>query len=261
MNKFFPYAGSSGKYAKMIAEMARREGFDTYAEPMVGSGAVLFQLAPQRAFISDLEWLHTNLYQQVKDHPEDVIGELDQIVPVKDWLLEVQQVIHTWDADPFTAASWYAALILCYNGVVKKKDGHPYLTWGDRWKTWPQRLPGYKQKLRVISNMLHGTEIFTVDYRLCPQADIAFFDPPWFDSAADYGVDFHHPDLAKFLEHYHGKWIMTVNDHQLARETYGPVSKWHMSMEPYYSVSPVKQGRFKRTELLYTNFKPKMFAG
>lgn len=261
--QFFPYAGSSAKYARMIAEMARREGYETYAEPMVGSGAVFFQLAPQVAFICDLEFLHTNLYYETKNRPDEVIAELDRIPPVKDWLLEMQEGIVNMSIDlegPRVAAAWYALLILCYNGVVKKKDGRPLLTWGDRYLTWPQRLPGYKQKLLVVSNMLQGTNILTGDYRICPQADIAFFDPPWFDSEANYGVDFHHPDLAEYLRHYHGKWILSINDTEQARELYLAISKWHMEMTPYYSVAPVGKGRFKRCELLITNFKPQMFA-
>ncbi len=261
MDSFFPYAGSSKKYARLIAEMIRREGYETYAEPMVGSGAVFFQLAPIRAFICDIEWLHTNLYRQAKERPEEVIAELDRIPPIKGWLLETQEVINSWDADPTTAASWYAMLILCYNGVVKKKDGNPYLTWGDRYKTWDKRLPTYKQRIRVAGNMLQGTDIFTADFRLCPQADIAFFDPPWFGSDEDYGVDFRHEDLAEHLNTYHGKWILTINNHDDAKWIYGPISKWARALEPYYSVAPVSSGRFRRCEILYTNFRPKMFAG
>lgn len=259
MNSFFPYAGSSKKYARLIVGMIRREGYETYAEPMVGSGAVFFQLAPIRAFICDIEWLHTNLYRQVKERPEEVIAELDHIPPVKDWLIETREIINTWDADPRTAANWYAMLILCYNGVVKKRDGNPYLTWGDRYMTWDKRLPKYKQKLRVVSNMLQGTEIFSADYRICPTADIAFFDPPWIGSDEDYGVTFWHRDLVEHLKYYHGKWVLTVNDCQESRGYYLQVAKWTKELEPYYSVAPVGKGRFKRKELLLTNFKPKMF--
>lgn len=260
MNAFFPYAGSSKKYARFITEIIRREGYTTYAEPMVGSGAVFFQLAPIRAFICDIEWLHINLYRQAKERPEEVIAELDHIPPVKDWLVETQEIINSWDADPRTAATWYALLILCYNGVVQKKNGNPYLTWGDRHLTWVEKLPVYKQRILVVSQMLQGVDIYCADYKLCPTADIAFFDPPWIGSKEDYGVDFWHPHLKEHLRYYHGKWVLTINDCEEARDTYLPIATWSMKLKPYYSVSPSKKGRFKRTELLITNFQPKMFG-
>jgi len=261
MNQFFPYAGSSNKYARLIAEMIRREGFETYAEPMVGSGAVFFSLAPQSAFICDLEWLHTNLYRCTKDDVEPLIHELDGIPPVKEWFLEVQKNIYEIGDRWVVAAAWYALLILCYNGVVLKKDGLPYLTWGDRYLSWTRRLPTYKQRLRVVNNMLRGVEIYSGDYKICPQADIAFFDPPWIGSKEDYGTDFEHTGLAEYLRTYHGKWILTVNDCDAARVFYTPIAEWSIELEPFYSVSPVKKGRFKRKELLMTNFTPKMFGG
>lgn len=259
--RLFPYAGSSGKYARLIAEIIRGEGYNAYSEPMVGSGAVFFNLRPRRAWINDAEFLITNLYESIRSEPVEVQRILRTLPPEKDYFLELQQRILDMEPGPEMAASWYYLLILCYNGVVKKKDGRPYLTWGDRWKTWATRLPLYCEKIGVASALLQRTKIMCADYSAVPIADVAFFDPPWIGSAEDYGVDFDHARLSKYLVLYGGKWILTINDHELAREYYAPISAWNMDLAPEYKVAPVIHGRGKRRELLLTNFVPRMFDG
>lgn len=261
MNKLFPYAGSSSKYAKVIAEMIRREEWETYAEPMIGSGAVFFELCPIKAYINDINPLTANLYMRIKDNPEGVINALQEIAPVREQFESLQHSIHGIDNDVSRAASWYYLLWLCYNGVVKEREGLPYLTWGDRYIRWPDRLPGRFQHIRVASHILAGSDVYCGDYALVPVADIAFFDPPWHGSAEDYGVNFDHPRLAEYLRTYHGRWILTVNKHEFTERIYGPISLWEKTLNPYYSVAPTTGGRFRREERLFTNFIPRMFGG
>lgn len=259
--KLFPYAGSSVQYSRLIVSMIQREGYKTYAEPMIGSGSVFFRLRPKTARINDLEFLITNLYKCAKTKPVETQMILRTLPPEKEYFLELQQRIVDMEPGAEMAASWYYLLILCYNGVVKKKDGRPNLTWGDRYKTWATRLPMYCERISIVGQFLQNTEITCADYSAVPHADIAFFDPPWIGSAEDYGVDFDHVRLSRYLMRYKGKWILTINDHPLARELYLDASAWNMDLSPEYKVAPVAHGRGKRKELLMTNFFPRMFDG
>jgi site-specific DNA-adenine methylase len=227
---------------------------------MFGSGSVFFQLRPSSSYINDIEPLNVNLYREIRSRPNEIKRFLRQMPPEKDYFLELQQCIVDMPLGPQKAASWYYLLILCYNGVVKKKDGKPYLTWGDRFKTWEQRLPTYLEKISVASIFFQNAAITCEDYSCLPTADIAFFDPPWIGSAEDYGVEFDHARLSKYLMLYGGKWILTINDHELAYEYYRPIASWTMDLTPNYVVAPVAHGRGKRRELLMTNFLPVMYG-
>jgi len=258
MKSLFPLAGSSSRYANLIAEIVRREGYEIYSEPMIGSGTVFFELCPQAAYINDIEPLTTNLYQLIKDDPERLIDEVQKISPVREEFKARQERIYGLD-DIERAAAWYFLLWLCYNGVVKQRDGLPYLTWGDRYLTWIDRFPYRAQHIRVASIVLRDAEIYNGDYSLVPPADIAFFDPPWIGSAEDYGVDFNHERLRDYLMTYPGKWILTINKHEESERIYGPISIWEKRLDPYYSVAP--SGRGKRQEILIANFVPRMWGG
>lgn len=261
MQALFPYAGSSRKYANVIAEMVRREGYSVYAEPMVGSGAVLFELCPKAAVINDVNELTMCLYRHIKENKDEFIEELRKLKPTRENFDLLLASVADMEDGPRKAAVWYFLLWLCYNGVVKYSDGKPYMTFGDRYATWERKLEHRIQQVAVASIVLRDATIMNVDYADVPIADIAFFDPPWIESGEDYGVEFDHDRLVDYLSRYKSKWILTINHHELAIDLYSRISMWQKKLEPYYSVAPVKKGRGKREEILLANFIPKMFGG
>ncbi len=48
----------------------------TYVEPFIGCGAVLFEFQPKKAIINDYNSELVNVYTVIKDHPEELIKEL-----------------------------------------------------------------------------------------------------------------------------------------------------------------------------------------
>ena len=48
----------------------------TYVEPFIGGGAVLFELQPKKAIINDYNSELINVYNTIKDYPEELILEL-----------------------------------------------------------------------------------------------------------------------------------------------------------------------------------------
>lgn len=262
MRSLYPYCGSKQKSAGLIASIIRQEGAGLYAEPMAGSAAVFFELKPTGlAYLNDAEPLIANLLAQIRDNIEGVVESLRGGKWVCKETFEVMQQTVRKENPVTAAAIWYYLLTVCYNGVVKyRPDGTPLLTWGDRWKTWYEKLEGRILNLRVASLLLKEVEIHSIDYSLVPPADIAFFDPPWFDSAENYGVVFNHNRLRDYLANYRGRWLLTINGEN-GKNHYSDICKWWMELNPFYSVAPVSQGRGKRREYLLANFKPKMFGG
>ena len=49
----------------------------TYIEPFVGGGAVFFELQPKKAVINDYNSELINVYEIVRDYPEELIGILE----------------------------------------------------------------------------------------------------------------------------------------------------------------------------------------
>jgi site-specific DNA-adenine methylase len=269
MKPLFPYAGSSKKVAPLIASIIYNEFRDlrrvTYCEPMVGSGAVFFELCPPNAILNDIEPLTANLYEVVRDHPYDLCETLREIPPIRDEFMRLQPIVTTITDEIDRAASWYFLLTLCYNGVVKFKGANPRLSFGDRHLTWVQRRAKREQSIHAASKALQSTIISCASFELVPKiSQVTFFDPPWFDSAEDYGVTFEHLKLAAHLGSMSGltdRWLLTINDCEKAWDTYMPHAKWHIPLSPFYSVAPVASTRKKTPELLIANFKPLMFGG
>ena len=52
------------------------ENFNTYLEPFIGGGAVLFNLQPKKAVINDFNNELINVYKTIKEHPEKLIADL-----------------------------------------------------------------------------------------------------------------------------------------------------------------------------------------
>ena len=269
MKPLFPYAGSSKKVAPLIASIIYNEFPDlkriTYCEPMVGSGAVFFELCPPNAILNDIEPLTVNLYEEFRDHPYDLCETLREIPPIRDEFMHLQTTVATIVDEIDRAAVWYFLLTLCYNGVVKFKDGYPKLSFGDRHLTWIQRRVRREQSIHAASEILQDVAIYCGPFTSVPRtSQITFFDPPWFDSAEDYGVVFNHNELAVYLSTWSGltdRWLLTINDCEKAQDTYMPYAKWHIPLSTFYSVAPVASTRKKTPELLVANFKPLMFGG
>lgn len=261
MAGLYPYAGGSGAIAPLVASIIRRENKNwRYAEPMFGSGAVFKELHPGTAYLGDINELITNLLFAMKNTPTLLASSLHDIQPHKfrDYQADIRNQVKTL----VRASWWYFLLVTCYNGVVKfNTNGVPTLYPGTRIETWAEDLPKWKTRIQQASTLLQNTEIHCRDFAATPAGHICFFDPPWFGSDEDYGVDFDHERLAAFLKKYDGLWLMTINDCEDAQSTYLPISEWQKSTAPYYAVAPVAHGRGKREELLLTNFKPRMFGG
>lgn len=52
------------------------KNYSTYVEPFIGGGAVLFELQPKKVIMNDYNSELINVYNVIKDHPEELIKEL-----------------------------------------------------------------------------------------------------------------------------------------------------------------------------------------
>ena len=59
--------------------------FNTYFEPFVGGGAVLFELQPKQAVINDINKELINLYSVIQNNVEELIGKLSDTNVYSNW--------------------------------------------------------------------------------------------------------------------------------------------------------------------------------
>lgn len=163
-------------------------GYGTYHEPFIGGGALFFELAPERAVVSDLNAEMMNFYSVVRDGLPSLLESLAAHVNTKEHYLDVR----SWDrADgwPDTRSSLERAsrfLFLnktCFNGLwrVNSKGGYFNVPYAN-----PKRLNMYDaENIAACSDLFrrsgvslsHGS--FADNENLVNKGDLVYLDPPY----------------------------------------------------------------------------------
>lgn len=94
-----------------------------YYEPFFGGGAVLFDLKPRNAVISDINCELINVYQVIKSHPEELIAELQKYPHDKDYFYKIRGVDRKGEFSNWSNVQKAARIIYlnktCYNGMYR----------------------------------------------------------------------------------------------------------------------------------------------
>ena len=71
-SKVTPFVKWAGGKRQLLLQIKERmpEKYNSYYEPFVGGGAVLFQLLPKKAFINDINKALINTYRKISDEPQ-----------------------------------------------------------------------------------------------------------------------------------------------------------------------------------------------
>lgn len=125
MEPFVKWAGGKRQLLDKIWERTPNK-FDTYYEPFIGGGAVLFRLKPAKAVINDTNEQLINIYRQLKADPRAVIravNYLDRGPCDKDYYLkrreEYNQKIQNKELDAECAAYMIWINKHCFNGLYR----------------------------------------------------------------------------------------------------------------------------------------------
>jgi DNA adenine methylase len=157
--------------------------FGTYYEPMLGSGALFFACAPQRARLADFNSDLINFYRVVRDQPKEFLDEVEKMSLGKRayHLLRKRRPSTPLDR----AATLFYLVRLSFNGLYRvNHDGFFNVPFGGR---RPKELLNLDHLLR-ISSLLKRAELASGDFRQnTPGArpgDFVYFDPPYPRGAA-----------------------------------------------------------------------------
>ena len=215
--------------------------FNTYYEPFLGGAAVLLDLNPTNAVVSDINPELINMYCQVRDHVDDVVDELTTLDNThevsddpKEFYYSVREKFNSnlGGNDSDQAARFIYLNKHCFNGLYRvNKKGQFNVPFNGKLSGWSVD----PDHLREVSTKLKSVDIRCCSFEdTCKDAgpdDFCFLDPPYDvltdTSFTDYtktgfGPEEQHQvaDLFKELTNSGCKCMLTNHDTPLIRELY-----------------------------------------
>jgi len=214
---------------------------DRYFEPFLGGGAMFFYLKHRfpgmRAFLSDSNKELINCYCIVRDHPEELMQQLDFHAKQfyqhgKEYYYEIRKHLPITDALA-RAARTILLNKTCFNGLWRVNSRGEFNT-----PVGSNRRPSLynRENLLACSLALHGAQLEVGDFRKvlenARQDDFIYFDPPYLPISAysdfnRYTADqFREADQAELARIFNEmdargcRLILSNSEHTLIRTLY-----------------------------------------
>jgi DNA adenine methylase len=204
-----PFLKWAGGKRYLLNEILKRlpSQIERYYEPMVGAGAVFFELANRKRFkkakISDVNEDLIITYKAIRDNASDVLMYLNQLEREhfsrnsEKYYYKIRD-LNKWDLDkPQTAARMIYLNKTCFNGLYRVnqagKFNVPYGNYKNPTICNPKALIQASKALQKVSIVLQDFEEAIVNIT---SEDAVYFDPPYwpvkqgaFTSYTDAGFD------------------------------------------------------------------------
>jgi len=131
-NRFLrPFLKWAGGKRRLLSEIRRYvpEKFNTYFEPFLGAGAVLFNLQPAKAVVNDINSELINVYEVIRTDVAALITDLAKHKNEKEYYYQLRDIDRTegfFSLSPVERASRIIFLNkTCYNGLFRvNSQGH-----------------------------------------------------------------------------------------------------------------------------------------
>jgi len=209
MKPFVKWAGGKTQLLEDIRLVVPKE-YNKYYEPFLGGGAVLFDLKPKHAVVSDANPQLINAYLAIRDNVYELMDYIDSIDKkgevTKELYYSIREKFNDHIRNGITTTETAALLIWlnhhCFNGLYRTNRAGEFNT---PWNRTTQIKGSYeRENLIEISNYFRDQdiEIICEDYKsimVLPQrGDFVFIDPPY-DPVGKYG-DFKRYTKNQFYE-------------------------------------------------------------
>lgn len=123
MKRLKPIIRWMGGKSQLIDELFRHlpySRFNTYYEPFVGGGALLFKLLPKRAVINDINVELINLYDVIKNNPKELIQHYKAThINDKDYYSKIRKIDKSTLSNIERASVFLFIKKCCFNGVER----------------------------------------------------------------------------------------------------------------------------------------------
>lgn len=268
-----PFVKWAGGKRQILDELIKRvPSFNTYFEPFLGGGALLFKLQPKKAIINDINEELILTYKTIasSDYPK-LLKELDKHEQQhsKDYYYKIRFLDRLENFKNLEDYQRAARLIYlnksCFNGLYRvNKKGQFNVPFGkkDKVKTYN------KQNLDAIHTYLttNNIIILNTDFELAvkdaKKDDFIFFDPPYDklnkESFTSYSSsDFNSNDQKRLAALVHNlskkgvKIMLTNHNTPLIRQLYKPFNLYTLPVKRFIKAKP---DRHFVEEVIITNY-------
>jgi len=181
---FIKWAGGKRKLIPSILSILPKS-FNSYHEPMLGGGALFFELAPERAFLNDYNEDLINTYTVVRDNPDSLIKCMRKMENSEEEYLRIRS---SSPRSPINKAARFIYLNkLSFNGLYRVNASGNFNVPYCKVDT---RSPLDELAIREASLTLQGASLSSVDYlealTKVQEDDLVFIDPPYDDTFSNY---------------------------------------------------------------------------
>ncbi|MBS4913229.1 MAG: Dam family site-specific DNA-(adenine-N6)-methyltransferase [Veillonella sp.] len=241
--KIVPFVKWAGGKRQLLDKILERlpHSYNSYYEPFIGGGAVLFELQPQKAIINDINKALINTYRIIESSPNEFIQSVQKLDSnILEDGKEYYYALRDHYNDKLMKSEFdieLAALFVfinkhCFNGLYRVNGkglfNVPYNN--------SKRSSIDIESILLVSNFLKNVTILQGDFEdACSNAkkdDFIFFDSPYaplnptsFESYTKEGFDIEsHTRLAKLFDKLTAKGcycMLTNHNTQFINELYG----------------------------------------
>lgn len=247
--------------------------FNRYFEPLVGGGALFFDLAPREAVINDFNEELINTYRQIKDRPAELIAllQLHKENNSKAYYLDVRGADRDGRikrmSDVERAARILYMLRVDFNGLYRVNAKNQFNVPYGRYKN-PKIVDS--ELLHSISEYLNENDItflntdFEEAVKDVRKGDFVYFDPPYvpvtatssFTSYTHEGFSYEEQirlrDTCRYLNE-RGAYIMLSNSASpLVEELYREFNIYYVETQRTNGAQPSSRGKI--SEIIVTNY-------
>ncbi len=256
LKPFIKWVGGKSKLLKTLKEYIPNE-FDTYIEPFLGGGAMVFYLQPKKAIISDINAKLINTYIQVRDNLEQVIIALQSKSVDKETYLKIRSEFNQKEValNVELAAKFIYLNKASFGGVYRENSKGEYNV---PFANGRVKIAVDYENLKNISCYLNDNDVkilhqsFEKTLEMVGQNDFIYLDPPYIKEKSnsftkynkdDFGVE----DCKKIFSLVTGKWLMSnsvsILDSDVVKNEYKIID----------SVQSI--GKHKKKEVIIFNLK------
>ncbi len=179
---FVKWAGGKRQIIKILISNIPKS-FGRYFEPFVGGGALLFELRPQKAVISDINRELINAYNVIKSNVEELIESLRKHKNTPEYYYTIRSS-NPETMTPVERASRFIYLNkTCFNGLYRENSKGEFNVPFGRYKN-PRICD--EENLRAVSEFLNSIDItiLNCNYKetceLAKRGDFIYLDPPYY---------------------------------------------------------------------------------
>ncbi len=183
---FLKWAGGKRQLLPEIKKYVPKK-YNTYYEPFLGGGAILFYLQPKNATINDSNTELINCYEVIRDSLDELIEDLKKHENEESYYYEVRELDRTSTyKDNYNKVKRASRILYlnktCYNGLFRVNSQGQFNVPFGRYKN-PNILD--EAVLRAVNKYLNNNKvkIFNTDFEKAvldaKKGDFVYFDPPY----------------------------------------------------------------------------------